>query len=195
MPERGFDTGFWGKPNTRKLSRDAKTLNAYLFTNNDCLQSGLYYIDIGTIAFFTGVDEETIPSLLEEIETKTKRIKWWQEEGLIWVKNFIKRNKKSATWLKSAAHALEQIDNNEAVRELLDYYLAAFPDIGLELQSFFTGQKADRYTPNSQEEIDIDGLLNKKLKDFCQFYKDRKLGDEPAVGVVTTHVKDALKPV
>lgn len=123
MPERGFDTAFWGDPFVLELPKDAKTLFAYLWTNDHCNQAGLYYITPKTIAFYTGLDMADIPALFELLKHS---VKWYPEENLVWVKNFLKRQFKSSTFLKAAAKSLTRVNNKDAIQELLDYNLKRY---------------------------------------------------------------------
>ncbi|GAH42947.1 unnamed protein product, partial [marine sediment metagenome] len=123
----GFDTGFWGKPHILKLQKDAKFLFIYLWTNDHCNQAGLYYIAPETIAFFTKLDEADLPSLFEEIKQK---VKWYPEENLVWVKNFVKRQSKSSKFLAAVAKSLTAIHHDAAIQELLTYNLKRY---GIEI--------------------------------------------------------------
>jgi|GEM_PF-2906108 len=118
MPERGFNTEFWTDPFVFRLPLEAKMLYAYLWTNSRCNQAGLYQIGIETIASETQLDVDDIPRLMQMLEPK---VKWYQEQDLIWVKNFIKHQAKSPKFLIAAASRLKDINNNGVVKELLDY--------------------------------------------------------------------------
>ncbi len=120
MPERGFDTNFWTDPFIVRLSMESKTLYVYLWTNSRCNQAGLYEIGVETIASETGLAVESVPNLLKMLEPK---VKWYPEQDLVWVKNFLKRQAKSPKFLIAAAKCLGNIKNNGTVKELLDYNL------------------------------------------------------------------------
>lgn len=188
MPtRRDVSDDFHDRPHTRDLSSGAIHLNFYLFTNPHTGRAGLYYIALDTLAHGIKRPEEEIPGFLKEIED-VGRIKWWQEDGLIWVKNFIKRNIKSDTWLKGVATDLKGVGNKDAVQELLDYYLTEYPDIGTKLASFYGMEASSKYEPTAKDEIDIDGLMDKELKELCLYHKSK-----PSLGIVTPAVKDALQ--
>jgi len=123
MPERGFDTSYWSDPFIQNLPKDAKLLYAYLWTNNHCNQAGLYEITTRTIAFDTALAEEDIPQFLQLLELK---VKWYPDQNLIWVKNFIKRQSKSPKFLIAVAKSLELIHHNGAVKELLNYNMEKY---------------------------------------------------------------------
>ena len=118
MPERGFDDGFWSNPFTMRLPREAKTLLAYLFTNQHCNPAGLYKIAPETIAFETKIPEEELPELFKLIE---KKVKWYPEDSLIWYKNFVKRQAKSPKFLIAVGRCLENIKRKDVVNELIEY--------------------------------------------------------------------------
>lgn len=123
MPERGFNTEFWTDEFVQDLPLEAKTLYVYLWTNSRCNQAGLYKIGLQTIANETGIGVDNIPDLIRRLEPK---VKWYPDENLIWVKNFIKHQAKSPKFLIAAASRLKDINNNGAVRELLEYNLQKY---------------------------------------------------------------------
>ena len=118
MPERRFDDGYWDDPFVQSLSKGGKLLYAYLFTNKHCNPAGLYQITARTIVFETKLVEMDIPKLFEELAPK---VVWYREENLIWVKNFIKRQSISSKFLVAVARCLNSINNNGAIKALLDY--------------------------------------------------------------------------
>lgn len=118
MPERGFDTGFWTDPFVVKLPFEAKGLFLYLWTNDHCNQAGLYEIAPETIASETKLPEDILPDLFSRLEPK---VKWYPEQNLVWVRNFIKRQSKSPKFLIAVAKSLTTIHNNGAISELLEY--------------------------------------------------------------------------
>ena len=119
MPERGFLTETWDSDDWfQDLSRDQRYLFIYLWTNNHCNQAGLYHVTLTTIAFETKFSKEELPELLHSLSSK---VKWYPEQNLIWVKNFLKRQSKSSKFLQAAAKCLTTIHHNGAIKELLDY--------------------------------------------------------------------------
>jgi hypothetical protein len=121
MPERGFATETWDSDDWfQELSRDQRYLFMYLWTNSHCNQAGLYHITLTTIAFEAKFSKEELPKLLNSLVPK---VKWYPEENLVWVKNFLKRQSKSSKFLAAAAKSLMSIHHNGAVKELLEYNL------------------------------------------------------------------------
>lgn len=118
MPYRDFNTGFWTDPFIVKLPFEAKALFAYLWTNDHCNQAGLYEIALETVASETRLSEDILPNLFSLLEPK---VKWYPEQNLVWVKNFIKRQSKSPKFLIAVAKSLSTIHNNGAISELLEY--------------------------------------------------------------------------
>ena len=123
MPERGFNTEYWADPFVESLPMEGKLLYAYLWTNPHCNQAGLYVISLERIAYETKLPLENLSSLLTSLEPK---VKWYPDDSLIWVKNFIKRQSKSPKFLVAAAKSLSSIHNNGAIEELLKYNLQKY---------------------------------------------------------------------
>lgn len=118
MPERGFNTDYWADTFVESLPSGGKLLYAYLWTNPHCNQAGLYEITLDRISYETKLPLEGLPTLMKALEPK---VKWYPEQNLVWVKNFIKRQSKSPKFLVAAARSLSSIHNNGAVTELLEY--------------------------------------------------------------------------
>lgn len=119
MPERGWDSDCWtGDEWFQDLSRDQRYLFWYLSTNSHCNQAGLYYITLATMANETKFTKDELRQLLPNLEPK---VKWYPDQNLVWVKNFIKRQSKSPKFLQAAAKSLTAIHHDVAVGELLRY--------------------------------------------------------------------------
>jgi hypothetical protein len=118
MPERRFDTGYWNDPDIMKLPMKAKLLYLYLWTNRHCNQAGLYEVALETIQFETGLDLQDIEEMLELLK---KKVDWFPDQNLIWVKNFLHRQSQSPQFLAAAAKCLKAIGNNGIVKEFLRY--------------------------------------------------------------------------
>ena len=124
MAERGFDTTTWDSDDWfQELSRDQRYLFIYLWTNNHCNPAGLYRITLTTLANETKFSKEELPAVLQSLEAK---VKWYPQQNLIWVKNFIKHQSKSSKFLMAAAKNLISISNNGLIHELLDFNLAKY---------------------------------------------------------------------
>ncbi|MDD5190033.1 MAG: hypothetical protein PHE50_03195, partial [Dehalococcoidales bacterium] len=118
MAERGFQTELWTDPFIQGLPPEAKLLFIYLWTNKHCNQAGLYEVTLKTIAFDTGLPQASLPALLKQLEPK---VAWYPEQNLIWVKNFLKRQCKSQSFLVAAAKCLKSIRTNGLVKEFIVY--------------------------------------------------------------------------
>ncbi|GAJ22651.1 unnamed protein product, partial [marine sediment metagenome] len=90
----------------------------YLWTNDHCNQAGLYHITLKTISDEALFSKDELPELLNSLVPK---VKWYPEENLVWVKNFIKRQSKSPKFLIAVAKSLTTVHNNGAIAELLEY--------------------------------------------------------------------------
>jgi len=123
MPERGFDTSFWTDAFVVKLPFEAKALYIYLWTNAHCNQAGLYEIALETIASETKLSEGSLPELLSLLEPK---VKWFDDQSIVWVKNFIKLQSKSPKFLIAVAKSLSTIHNNGIISGLLEYNLERY---------------------------------------------------------------------
>jgi hypothetical protein len=120
LAERGFQTELWTDPFTQGLTPEAKLLFIYLWTNKHCNQAGLYEISLKTMAFDTGLAVEALSGLLSQLEPK---VTWSAEQNLVWVKNFLKRQCKSQSFLIAAAKCLSAIKNKIMVEEFIKYNL------------------------------------------------------------------------
>lgn len=100
MAFRKFDTGTWQDPWFEALSKDAKLLFIYLWTNETCNAAGMYRLTKKRIYFDCGVD---IDKTSEEIKEK---IVWNTEETIVWVKNFFKHQRQNEKFSQSAVKAI-----------------------------------------------------------------------------------------
>jgi len=124
MPERGFATETWDSDEWfQELSERQRYLFIYLWTNSHCNQAGLYHITLSTVSFATKIPKYELPELIFSLEPK---VKWWPEDNLIWVKNFIKRQSKSSKFLAAAAKSLMTVKTMSAIQELLDYNMRRY---------------------------------------------------------------------
>lgn len=119
MTERGIQTEMWDSDEWfQDLNRDQRYLFLYLWTNNHCKQAGIYHITLSTIAFEAKFSKEELPKLLVSLAPK---VKWFREESLIWVKNFIKHQLKSPKFLIAAAKCLTLLANSKIAGEVVEY--------------------------------------------------------------------------
>jgi len=118
VTERTIDDSFWDEGFTQSLPTEGKTLYIWSFTNKHCNPAGLYKATLKTIAFETDIDIKRIPELLDLLQLK---LKYYPDNHLLWVKNFLKRQSKSPKFIQAAAKALTTINCNGAINELLEY--------------------------------------------------------------------------
>ena len=134
MPQRDFDTGTWTDPFFQPLSRDAKLLFLYLWTNDHCNPAGLYEITLKTIAFEASLSVEEIPDLLKTLQAEY-RVAWDPEMDLIWVKNFLRRQCKSPKFFTAAMNCLKDIHNNGLIKDFLEYNKGLLIQYGYSINS------------------------------------------------------------
>jgi len=157
MPRRSFDDSYWGDPFVQDLDKDAKLLFAYLWTNKRCNSAGLYEITPKTIAFETGIEIESLPSLLEQLSEK---VNWLKDENLIWVRNFLKHQPKSPQFLKSVADCLSHISSNGVIKEFLDYY----GKLGVSIPyQYHIGSVGSGYGDIQEQELELEPVLELEL--------------------------------
>jgi len=118
LAERGFQTELWTDPFIQGLSPEAKLLFIYLWTNKHCNQAGLYEISLKTMAFDTGLSLEKLSAYLKELEPK---VIWYADRNLIWVKNFLRRQCKSQSFLIAAAKCLKTPGVTGLLKDYLKY--------------------------------------------------------------------------
>ncbi|MDO8654926.1 MAG: hypothetical protein Q7R48_00630, partial [bacterium] len=119
MAERGFQTELWTDSFIQGLSPEAKLLFIYLWTNKHCNQAGLYEITLKTIAFDTGLPLASLGiEILRQLEPK---VAWYPEQNIVWVKNFLKRQCKSQSFLIAAVKCLKAMSSNSLVMEFINY--------------------------------------------------------------------------
>ncbi len=118
MPERNFDTDYWTNPKIERLSVYAKLLYIYLWTNSRCNPAGLYEIGIDTIFRETKIPEDAIRQSFKELN---KKVVWVEDENIVWVKNFIRRQVRTPKFLKGTVKYLRSTSNLKLVRDLLSY--------------------------------------------------------------------------
>ena len=193
MSVREFDTGFWGNPDIRKLEPMAKLLDIWSFTNAHCTPAGLYEVAPETITFDTGIPETDLPRLFKQLAPK---VIWYSEKNLIWVKNFIKRQAKSSTFLQAVAKALALLNQEEIIRELLDYnrqrYGITIPyqlyreKLAILSKSSATLLESD--TPPGKESFKAENILDPKLATMVRCYEEN-------MGVITPMIFERLKDI
>jgi DnaD/phage-associated family protein len=195
MPERGFNTEFWADTFIEALPPEGKLLYIYLWTNPHCNQAGIYNISLGRIAYETHLPIDTLPALMKSLETK---IKWYQDDELVWVKNFIKHQYKSPKFLIGAANRLKSINNNGVVKELLEYNLKRYSISIPYTYSIDTVAVLDSDTTTSAisnsgsnkggGEETLPEKIDKELAAISQIY-------EANIGVLTPIVAEKLKEI
>ncbi len=119
MSERGFSTDYWADSFVETLPAEGKLLYIYLWTNPQCNQAGLYEITLDRIAYETKLPIDSLPSLLKALEPK---VKWYSENNIVWIKNFLKRQAKSPKFLVAASKAMNSIRIPDELRADFELY-------------------------------------------------------------------------
>lgn len=121
MTERFFSDDFWNDPMIEELDTDGKCLYAYMFTNSHQKAHGIFTATIKTMSRETGIAPEKVESLIDSYGED--KIKWIKAKSQIWVKNFIIRQCKNASFLQSAInHLYLDIKDTELIREYVQFY-------------------------------------------------------------------------
>lgn len=122
MAFRKFDTGFWHNAFVEPLSKEAKLLYIYLWTNDNCNQAGIYEITKKRILFDCGLDiDKYAPEL-------SKSIAWFSDDNIIWVRSFFKEQCQNEKFAISVINSLKSISPKYAKayilynQELLESY-------------------------------------------------------------------------
>jgi len=103
MAFRKFDTLCWEDPWFEALSKDAKLLFIYLWTNNTCNPAGMYRITKDRIQFNCGI---SIEKHAEELKPK---VQWNQKESVVWVKNFFRHQRQNSKFSEAAVKTISQL--------------------------------------------------------------------------------------
>jgi hypothetical protein len=100
MAYRSFSTETWQDPWFEQLSVKSKLLFIYLWTNDVCNQAGCYQISSRRAEFETSIKlQDTIKELIPKVE-------WFQEQQVVWVKSFFKRQCANEKFALSAIRSL-----------------------------------------------------------------------------------------
>jgi hypothetical protein len=100
---------------------EGKCLYIYLFTNPHQKSHGIFTATIRTISFETGIEPAKIEELIDYFGED--KVKWIKNKSQFWVKNFIIRQAKNASFLQSAInHLFLDIKDTELLKEYLEYY-------------------------------------------------------------------------
>lgn len=83
-----FDPSFWVDEFTERLSLKARLLFIYLWTNPHHNHACFYKITPVRISFETGIPEDELDELFEELNPKVRRDPF---QNLVWVVNYVKR--------------------------------------------------------------------------------------------------------
>lgn len=197
MAQRAFDTNTWSDRWFEDLPPQAKLLFIYLWTNEHCNQAGLYEISTKKMAFETGLDLDQIPELMQTLEPK---VVWYPDQGIVWVKNFLRHQSRSNKFVAAATKALQGLNIPDELKAEFEMHnqdllegVAPNQDISLTKQecvairdNFICQYCGKEINDESDYEMDHilpatrggkDNYLN--LVASCRDCNQRKLGETP----------------
>jgi len=119
MPKRMIDSEIWSHPDFQPMSQDGRILFVWTWSNPHCNAAGLYVVSKTTISNETQLDDGLLPQLFEEL--KAINVEWYPDKHMIWVKNFLRRQLRSSTFLIAVAKCLEGMSDTKLVQEYLKY--------------------------------------------------------------------------
>jgi hypothetical protein len=129
MAYREIDTSTWQDPWFEGLSVNSKLLFIYLWTNETCNQAGFYKITKRRIQFDCGVD---IDECADEIKQK---VEWFPQQGLVWVKNFFKRQCKNSKFAIAGINSAKKTLSSEMLLQFLEYNKCIWYEYGIDTVS------------------------------------------------------------
>lgn len=110
----------WKDPWISDLEPGEKLVFLYLLTNERTSVSGIYELPLKYIAFETGLDQDTVSSILAKFEVCGK-IRY--ENGVVWIKNYRKyQENKSPKVKQRIAIDLKALSGCSLMPEYLAYY-------------------------------------------------------------------------
>ena len=98
---------------------EQKLLYLYLFTSPSTNNLGVLSVTVRKIAFETGLDEDDVRELLEDLEFDGRIVK---EDGDIWVCGFIRHQCSTSPKILTSLRALLPTVESAAIREMLNHY-------------------------------------------------------------------------
>jgi hypothetical protein len=119
MPNRDFSTDTWTDPWFEALSPMKKLLFIYCWTNNHCAASGMYYISLKRIASESGLTEKQVLNCMEEL---TPKVHYDDGVGLLWVRNFIRKQRRGNRFMDGVNNSLLKIKPHAFLSLLLEEY-------------------------------------------------------------------------
>lgn len=164
MPERGVRTEMWSDYWFQGLNIQQRYLFVYLWSNDHCNQAGLYQITLATLSFETLITKEDLPEILKSLSPK---VEWYPDENLIWVKNFLRRQAKSPSFLVGAGKVLLGMKNQQHVVQYLTF-------------------NKDLNIPYEMPNVSVQDFNHEELAAITQCYEEN-------IGMLTPIVAEQLK--
>jgi len=145
MAYRKFDTGTWQDPWFERLTFQAKLLFIYLWTNEICNQAGCYQISKRRMAFELGFDPE------KELFEISDKVEWFENEQIIWIKNFIKWQCQNPKFFIGALNSIEQLPEN-IKEKCIEYNFTLFKKYNIDHKKYCMDTISIPY-PNSTKTV------------------------------------------
>ena len=122
---RVFKCGLWNEDWFVEAEQDVKIMFIWLFTNDRITPAGLIKTSIGAISGETGI---TPPRIREILKSLSPKVMWWPEDGIIWVRKFLKNQQSSQNFIRSA------VISAKSFQPVYEEFIKEYPDV-LTVQS------------------------------------------------------------
>lgn len=119
MPERAILTEMWDDDWFQEIDPLQRYLFIYLWTNMHCNQAGLYRITLDTMSFESKLPKDQLRTILRSMSPK---VEWYEDQKIVWVRNFLRRQAKSPKFIMAAAKSLNALHLDDEIREEYDEY-------------------------------------------------------------------------
>ena len=106
MPNRDLSTAIWTDPWFEALDHKQKLLFLYCWSNDHCNSTGMYIITTKRISNETGIPLEEIKAMIPTLEPK---VHYDPQVNLLWVRNFVRIQKRGRSFIPSVLRYLAKI--------------------------------------------------------------------------------------
>lgn len=181
---RMINTRFWGDGYISDLDPIEKLLFLYLLTNQYTNICGAYELPLKTIAFETGIQEDTVKNILSRFSLEEKI---FYIDGWVVVKNFIKHQKQgSEKVIKGIENAIQEVP--ESLRVYIGYQALSHSNLNPNSNS------NPNSNPNGGPDLVNDALsLFKEINPSYKNLYPRKTQRAAAKRLLDAHGLEGLK--
>ena len=147
---RTIRMAFWNNPAIEDMPPEQKLLYLYLFTSPNTNNLGVLSVTVRKIAFETGLDEDDVREVLEDLEFDGRIV---MEDGDIWVCGFIRHQCSTSPKILTSLRALLPTVESAAIRRaILKRYphlfeAAPYPSDRVSLPSGESEREVENETP------------------------------------------------